>query len=152
MSSLSLIFSGSVAGAAVRLLQRAHDGVEVERCRLLPRRERLEVGDLSRHQPLHPIEDVGVRDDPIPVGIRILVRPFERIAPQWNILGALRCTKGSNQHINCLARCSIRTTFQSFIRTFLNFFLERDIAEAGRFQMYAEESAPRPEADVMPKR
>ena len=37
------------------------------------------------------------------------------------------------------------------IRTFLNFFLERDIAEAGKFRMDAEPSA-QPEPDVMPRR
>ena len=40
----------------------------------------------------------------------------------------------------------------AFIRTFLNFFLERDIVEAGKFPMDEEPAAPRPEADVMPRR
>jgi uncharacterized membrane protein len=38
----------------------------------------------------------------------------------------------------------------AFIRTFLNFFLERDIVEAGKFRMDAERSPPEP--DVMPRR
>jgi len=33
----------------------------------------------------------------------------------------------------------------AFIRTFLNFFLERDIAEAGRFQLDADQPAPKPQ-------
>jgi uncharacterized membrane protein len=40
----------------------------------------------------------------------------------------------------------------AFIRTFLNFFLERDIAEAGKYPMDAEPAASGPEADVMPRR
>jgi uncharacterized membrane protein len=40
----------------------------------------------------------------------------------------------------------------AFIRTFLNFFIERDIREAARFPMDDEPAAPRPVADVMPRR
>ena len=40
----------------------------------------------------------------------------------------------------------------AFIRTFLNFFLERDIVEAGKFPMDREPAAPPPEPDVMPRR
>jgi uncharacterized membrane protein len=40
----------------------------------------------------------------------------------------------------------------AFIRTFLNFFLERDIVEAGKFPTDEASAAPRPEADVMPRR
>jgi uncharacterized membrane protein len=38
------------------------------------------------------------------------------------------------------------------IRTFLNFFLERDIREAARVPMNDEPAASRPEADTMPRR
>jgi uncharacterized membrane protein len=38
------------------------------------------------------------------------------------------------------------------IRTFLNFFLERDIREAARVPMNDEPAAPRREADTMPRR
>ena len=38
------------------------------------------------------------------------------------------------------------------IRTFLNFFLERDIRESGKVSTNDEPAAPRPEADVMPRR
>jgi uncharacterized membrane protein len=38
------------------------------------------------------------------------------------------------------------------IRTFLNFFLERDIREAARVPMNDEPAAPRPAADTMPRR
>src|SRR5271165_4970561 len=67
---LSPILADSVAGAAMGLFQLSHDGVEVEGRRLLARRVLLEVGDLLRHDRLHPINDVGVRDQPIPVGVR----------------------------------------------------------------------------------
>jgi uncharacterized membrane protein len=40
----------------------------------------------------------------------------------------------------------------AFIRTFLNFFLERDIVEAGKFPADAGLAAPPPEPDVMPRR
>jgi uncharacterized membrane protein len=38
------------------------------------------------------------------------------------------------------------------IRTFLNYFLERDIREAGKVLITDGPAAPRPEADVMPRR
>ena len=41
----------SVTGAAVGLLQRSHDGVEVERSRLLPRRELLKAAIWSATRP-----------------------------------------------------------------------------------------------------
>ncbi len=40
----------------------------------------------------------------------------------------------------------------AFIRTFLNFFIERDIREAARLPMDEQASGPRAEADVMPRR
>jgi uncharacterized membrane protein len=40
----------------------------------------------------------------------------------------------------------------AFIRTFLNFFIERDIREAAGLPMDEQASGPRPEADVMPRR
>ncbi len=40
----------------------------------------------------------------------------------------------------------------AFIRTFLNFFLERDIVETGKFPMDGGPAAPPPEPDVMPRR
>ena len=40
----------------------------------------------------------------------------------------------------------------AFIRTFLNFFIERDIREAARFPMDEQAFGLRPEADVMPRR
>ena len=40
----------------------------------------------------------------------------------------------------------------AFIRTFLNFFLERDIREAQAFQPEGRPEAPLPQADVMPRR
>ena len=40
----------------------------------------------------------------------------------------------------------------AFIRTFLNFFLERDIVAAGKFPMEGEGAEPQADPDVMPKR
>jgi uncharacterized membrane protein len=40
----------------------------------------------------------------------------------------------------------------AFIRTFLNFFIERDIRETAGFPVDAEALGPRPEADVTPRR
>jgi uncharacterized membrane protein len=40
----------------------------------------------------------------------------------------------------------------AFIRTFLNFFLERDIVEAAKIRMDGEPTAPQSEPDVMPRR
>ena len=40
----------------------------------------------------------------------------------------------------------------AFIRTFLNFFLERDIREAQAIQPEVRPEAPLPHADVMPRR
>ena len=40
----------------------------------------------------------------------------------------------------------------AFIRTFLNFFLERDIVEAGKISVAGESAAPQPEPDIMPRR
>ena len=97
--------AGSMPGAAVRLLYRSHDRVEVERRRLLARRERLEFGDLVRHQRLHRIEDVDVRDQPIPVGVRVLVSPLERIAAQVD--GSVMA--GSQAWQSGSRRCYVRT-------------------------------------------
>src|SRR5690348_13536250 len=82
--------------------------VEVECGRLLTRREPHESLDLLCNEPLHSVQQVGVGDHPVPVGVRVFVRPLERVAAQ-NIFGALSFTKGSNQHISCLARCSMST-------------------------------------------
>ncbi len=40
----------------------------------------------------------------------------------------------------------------AFIRTFLNFFIERDIRETARFPVGEEAAAPRADVDVMPRR
>ncbi len=40
----------------------------------------------------------------------------------------------------------------AFIRTFLNFFIERDIRETARFRVGEEAAAPRADVDVMPRR
>src|SRR5208282_1704026 len=41
---------------------------------------------------------------------------------------------------------------RAFIRTFLNFFIERDIREAAKFPIDEEPAGRRPEADVTPGR
>ncbi len=51
----------SVVGAAIGLLQRSKDRVEVERGRLLTRRERRKRFDLLGDDGLHRIHDIGVR-------------------------------------------------------------------------------------------
>ena len=42
--------------------------------------------DLSSHNILHHIHDVGMGDHPVVIGIRALVGPFERVAPQMEHL------------------------------------------------------------------
>ncbi len=46
------------------------------------RGELLEVLDLARNRRLHAVDDVDVRKHPIPVGVRVLVGAFERIASE----------------------------------------------------------------------
>src|SRR5512139_1767287 len=74
--------SGSVLGTAGRVLQGFEDRVQVEGGGLLPRGELLERLDLPRDESLHQVDEVGVRDQPIIVGIRVLVGPLEGVAPQ----------------------------------------------------------------------
>src|SRR5437762_5454867 len=56
--------------------------VEVERGRFLTRREPHESLDLLRDEALHTVEQIGVGDHPVPVGVRVFVRPLERVAAQ----------------------------------------------------------------------
>jgi hypothetical protein len=50
----------SMVAAAARLFQIAHHCIEVERGRLLPRRELHEVLDLAGDHGLHHVDDVGM--------------------------------------------------------------------------------------------
>ena len=102
-----------VIAATVRVLHLPQYSVEIERRRLLTRRKLLKCLDLVGDNRLHPIQKIGVGDHPIPIGIRILIRAFERIAAQIEHLRRSSFTNGSNQHISCLARCSMSTIFQS---------------------------------------
>ena len=56
-----------------------HHRVQVERSRLLARRELDEVLDLRRHKPLHEVELGNVINHPIPVSIGIEVGALERV-------------------------------------------------------------------------
>ena len=56
--------------------------VQIECCGFLPRRESHEVLDLLGNQSLHFVEKIGVRYDPVPICIGVLVGAFEWVAPQ----------------------------------------------------------------------
>src|SRR5512137_2163833 len=73
---------GSVVCAARRVLQGREDRVQVEGGGVLPRRELLEGLDLTRDESLHQVDEVGVGDAPVPVGVGVLVGPLEGVAPQ----------------------------------------------------------------------
>src|SRR5580704_1165129 len=76
----------SVAASAARVHQFPHHCIQVERCRLLARRELLEVFDLLGHDRLHGVNDEGVRDHPVIVGVRVLISPLKRVAAQMEDL------------------------------------------------------------------
>src|SRR6266568_4551570 len=67
----------SVLAAAARSLKIAHHFVQVERGCLLTRRVFDVVLDLLRHDGLHPVKQESVVEDPVPVGVRVLVGPLE---------------------------------------------------------------------------
>ena len=93
--------SASASGPALPIgLCLRHDRVEVERRRLLPRRELHEVLDLLRHDFLHQIHLRDVIDHPIPIGVGVEVGAFERIATQVHDVRHRSFTNGS-------AHCSI---------------------------------------------
>src|SRR5262249_1010102 len=71
-----------MGAAARRRFELPEPLIEVEGCGFLPRRIFDKVLDLLRDKGLHSIEDIGVRYQPIPIGIRILVSPLEWIAAQ----------------------------------------------------------------------
>ena len=48
----------------------------------MTRRVFYKVVDLLGHQRLHSIQQVGVRNDPIPIGVRVFVGSLERVAAQ----------------------------------------------------------------------
>ena len=72
----------SMVAAAAGCFQIAHHGIQIERGRLLPRRELHEVLDLAGHHGLHHVDDVRMGEHPVPIGVRVLVGPLERISPQ----------------------------------------------------------------------
>src|ERR1700756_1570913 len=56
--------------------------VQIECCRFLPRREFYELRDLLGNQPLHFVEDIGVRNKPVPICIGVLVGPLKWVTPE----------------------------------------------------------------------
>src|ERR1700720_4527789 len=78
----------SVAAAAACVFQCPQHRIQVERGRLLTRRELPEVLDLPGYDRLHSVDDIGVAHHPVPVVVRVLVGPFKRVAAQveylWN--------------------------------------------------------------------
>ena len=55
--------------AAACVLDLSEHPVKIERRRLLTRRVFYEIFDLLSHQSLHPVQEVSVRDNPIPIGV-----------------------------------------------------------------------------------
>jgi len=60
--------------------------VEIERGRPLTWRELDVVLDLLGHERLHLVKEVGMRDHPIPVSVRVFIRPLKRVAAQVEYL------------------------------------------------------------------
>jgi len=91
-------------GTAIGFLQLSQERVEVERGRLLTRWKGDIRFDLLGDDGLHRIDDVDVRYHPVPVGVRTLVSPLERVAAQMKSFGALSWMNGSSQHARAFAR------------------------------------------------
>src|SRR5579872_1386327 len=68
--------------APTGLLQLPEHRVQVERSWPLTRWEFLEILDLPRHDCLHSINDVDMGEHPVPVSVRVFIRPLEWVAPQ----------------------------------------------------------------------
>ena len=75
-----------MASAAACILQGTQHCVQIERGRLLARWELYEGIDLSSHNILHHVHDVGMRNNPVPVCIRALVGPLEWVTPEMEHL------------------------------------------------------------------
>ena len=65
--------------AAGGFLEFPHHSIQVEGCRFLARREFGEGFDLLGDRVLHIVDDVSVRDHPIPIRIRVFIGALERI-------------------------------------------------------------------------
>ena len=66
--------------ATGRVLEMLEHCVQVERSGLLTRRELFKSLYLLGDERLHPVDDIGVGNQPIPIGVRVFIRPLERIA------------------------------------------------------------------------
>src|SRR5438270_8682516 len=71
-----------MVGAAGRLLDLLKHCIQVEGGRLLTRWKFSECPDLLGNEILHTVEEIGVGDHPVPIGIRVFVRTLEGIAAQ----------------------------------------------------------------------
>src|SRR5260370_37029925 len=77
LSCSSIPDGRSVGAAPARVHQCPHHRVQVEGGGLLTRRELPEVLDLLGYHRLHSVNDVGVRDHPVIVVVRVFIKPLE---------------------------------------------------------------------------
>ena len=76
--------------------------IEVKRRRFLARRELGEGLDLLRGQRRRRIDGKDVIEHPLPIGVRVLIRPLEWVAPQVKELGQAHLDKGLRPELHRL--------------------------------------------------
>ena len=77
--------------------------IEIEGSRFLARRKIQEGLELLRGQRLHGIDHEDVLYDPIPVSVRVFIRPFEWITSQVEDLGQPQIDKGLGPKLHGLS-------------------------------------------------
>ena len=112
---LSLLRSRGCPSAVMRHLRE--NRIQIERGRLLPRREFREVRHRPRDHGLHLVKLGNVVDHPVQVGVRVVFRSLERSRRRLTMYGIRSFTKGSAHCRIVSARCTARWNFQSPTRT-----------------------------------
>src|SRR5215212_10809381 len=103
----------SLTAFSERVLELGDHLIDREAGRLLAGREVLEGSQELGHHRGRRQRDVVVVEEPVIVGVRRDVGPFEWVGAQVNSLGTRRATNGSAQICSVpVARCSMNTTFQ----------------------------------------